>query len=619
MNPRYRVLLLLSPFITASIVPVAQAATYYISKSAGSDSKIAAQAQSKSTPWAHLPGMQSCTANCASYTPQPGDSFILRGGDTWVASDLGIGWNWSGTSSSPIYIGVDQTWFTGSSWTRPIWTCGGSACSSAASSRGDMIDIGGNTSWVVLDNIEMTGFNTANDEVMVQVYGSNVTVENMYAHGWNHTGESSDSGAVFSGTGCCGGGVNITFQNDIADGSDTTQDSMVCFFGQITNVYNSVCRYVTNGAEGAFDNIHDNWFGPIDFCFPASGCHQNAIQQAGPASSTNNVRVYNNVITGVASGGMGHLWVEQSAVNDGALNTYVFGNVMVNNQPGNDVNICQEGTNCGTLYFFNNTFECGTDANTDDCAPASNSSAGPAMVVHFANNHWISGSGGGIVTGSGSFGSGPYTETTDLEQTVSQANSQGYTSTSAFAFQPTSASGGTVGQGANEQSLCTTINGFDTTAGAACRLDTGYACTYNTSNHTVNCPAHTPVARPAAPTAWDIGAYQYCQGSACAQAPPPLPPPSANASSFSPQVYPNPWRSDKHAGKNITFDGLTTGTDIKIFTVSSHKVAELHSDGPSVLWDLSNDSGDKVASGVYLYVITDNAGDKAKGKLAIIK
>jgi len=91
------------------------------------------------------------------------------------------------------------------------------------------------------------------------------------------------------------------------------------------------------------------------------------------------------------------------------------------------------------------------------------------------------------------------------------------------------------------------------------------------------------------------------------------------SSTFVPRVYPNPWRSDRHAGKNITFDGLTSGTDIKIFTVSGHKVAELQTDGPSVPWTLTNNAGDKVASGVYLYVITDNAGDKVRGKVAVIR
>src|SRR3984957_20427463 len=105
--------------------------TYYISKSTGSDSNTSTLAQTKSTPWAHFPGMTGCTSACAAYTPVPGDHFILKGGDTWSAPDLGIYFQWSGTSSSRIYIGVDQTWYAGSSWVRPGWTCGGTACGGA--------------------------------------------------------------------------------------------------------------------------------------------------------------------------------------------------------------------------------------------------------------------------------------------------------------------------------------------------------------------------------------------------------------------------------------------------------------------------------------------------------
>jgi hypothetical protein len=92
---------------------------------------------------------------------------------------------------------------------------------------------------------------------------------------------------------------------------------------------------------------------------------------------------------------------------------------------------------------------------------------------------------------------------------------------------------------------------------------------------------------------------------------------------FSPKVYPNPWRSDKHAAHpSITFAGLTVGTTIKIFTASGHLVKTLSSEPstPSTArWDLTNDSGDKVASGVYLYLITDGKGDKVRGKVAVIK
>jgi len=127
-----------------------------------------------------------------------------------------------------------------------------------------------------------------------------------------------------------------------------------------------------------------------------------------------------------------------------------------------------------------------------------------------------------------------------------------------------------------------------------------------------------------------LGAYD----TGAIGAPPPTSPPTnpptgggnpppvtvAPGSTFAVHVYPNPWRSDKHAAHpNITFAGLATGTTIKIFTVSGHEAKELRTDGPSLPWDLTNNSGDKVASGIYTYLITDSAGDKVRGKVAVIK
>jgi len=106
------------------------------------------------------------------------------------------------------------------------------------------------------------------------------------------------------------------------------------------------------------------------------------------------------------------------------------------------------------------------------------------------------------------------------------------------------------------------------------------------------------------------------------------PPPGGNppqgpvtpGQTLSVRVYPNPWRSDKHGlHPSITFDGLVGNTTIKLFTVSGHKVKELSTSESKIDWDLTNDAGDKVASGVYLYVITDSQGDKVKGKVAVIK
>ncbi len=84
-------------------------------------------------------------------------------------------------------------------------------------------------------------------------------------------------------------------------------------------------------------------------------------------------------------------------------------------------------------------------------------------------------------------------------------------------------------------------------------------------------------------------------------------------------VYPNPWRSDKHATRPVTFDNLTVNTTIKIFTVSWHLEKSLPIANAISTWDLTDDSGNKVASGLYLYLIKTDSGQKKTGKLAIVK
>lgn len=84
------------------------------------------------------------------------------------------------------------------------------------------------------------------------------------------------------------------------------------------------------------------------------------------------------------------------------------------------------------------------------------------------------------------------------------------------------------------------------------------------------------------------------------------------------KVFPNPWKKDKHNGRDIVFDNLTANSTVKIFTVSGHLVRELTGNG-TVAWNLQNDKGDAVASGIYVYVVTDNSGNKKRGKLAIVR
>lgn len=95
---------------------------------------------------------------------------------------------------------------------------------------------------------------------------------------------------------------------------------------------------------------------------------------------------------------------------------------------------------------------------------------------------------------------------------------------------------------------------------------------------------------------------------------------SAGSASISARVYPNPWRADRHAGKPIIFDQWT-GSDvtINIFTLSGRRIKTLAPAANAAIWDLANDSGDPVASGLYLYLIANGQGQRGRGKLAILR
>jgi hypothetical protein len=85
------------------------------------------------------------------------------------------------------------------------------------------------------------------------------------------------------------------------------------------------------------------------------------------------------------------------------------------------------------------------------------------------------------------------------------------------------------------------------------------------------------------------------------------------------KVYPNPWRGDKHATKNVAFANLPGSCSVKIYTVSGHLTKDLGTVNGKAIWDLTNESGDKVASGVYVYLIKDGDGNKVRGKIGVIR
>jgi len=472
---------------------------YFISNEIGSDS---GNGKSKSTPWQHLPGMPSCRGNCASYTPVAGDQFILRGGDTWKAADLGVDWQWSGNSNARIYIGVDLTWHAGDSWARPIFDCGGSSCARMT----QQILIRG--SYVTIDNVELTGLSQTGGPVQsIETTYDHTEVMNCYIHGWSRGlgsalgpwDNSSNFGIVATDPSHTTG---ASFHDNVIDGSDTKRD----MFNGIYNgdsVYNNVIRYVVKGLVGTFSEVHDNLIEYNVASYAYDHCDLMSI--LGPSSGSA-LLVYNNVLQHSVCLRGTVLSLDENQTCSGCV-SYAYNNVIYDNI--NETGIAFAGPKGGTWNFFNNTVECGTDSSpgTGDggCGSASGDTA---LTLSATNNHFIKGDTSAPLACSSS---STCVFTNQLTESLTEAKSKGFTSVETYPFSPEGSSGPTIGAGSNLQSLCSAVSRVNEAAGAACQNDTTDACGYNKSNHNVSCPARAPNARPTS-GAWEVGTYSGAAG-----------------------------------------------------------------------------------------------------------
>jgi hypothetical protein len=84
-------------------------------------------------------------------------------------------------------------------------------------------------------------------------------------------------------------------------------------------------------------------------------------------------------------------------------------------------------------------------------------------------------------------------------------------------------------------------------------------------------------------------------------------------------VYPNPFQPSRgHTA--VTFDAVTSEARLRVFKLTGEQVfsREYASTGGSFAWQAVNQDGAALATGVYLYIVS-NAGRTAKGKIAVIR
>jgi hypothetical protein len=535
---RSTLMLLMAVTIFFGLAGSASATTYYISSSTGSDSNSAAQAQNKSTPWAHLPGMANATGAVASFSPSPGDTFVLKGCDVWTNSSFPVTWSWAGTSSSPITVGVDKTWYNtancASGWNRPVWTACksltyGASCQGAVIGTANVDDIfltTGNSlgaMYVTFDWIEQR--DAYYDYDSSQSYGNtgvfacgyndtNITLDHWYSHRYQFGGNPNpDSAYAFlggsSGNRCSG----TVFENGILDMTDATGctangTSYPCEDGWVDFAYwDSIKNSVIDGGIGTtldssmvevggnqIYNIHCGY----DNC---SVDHANCLEIVDGGTYF----LHDNVIHDCGTG------AESLEFGNPGETDYIWNNVWYNFSQ-NGLDFQQQSGTATAVHIWNNTI---APLNGLQCFEGTKHGGPTYAAVDIENNQCITtAANGDNITGLYDSLCGSVTTSCTIGHNVvltpTVAADQGYLQTSALAFAPVNGNCDgvstalcAIGAGANLASKWP--SGYSTS-------DTEYGCTESAVSGIVEsvCPARPQVGRPGVGAgAWDVGAFEF--------------------------------------------------------------------------------------------------------------
>jgi hypothetical protein len=69
----------------------------------------------------------------------------------------------------------------------------------------------------------------------------------------------------------------------------------------------------------------------------------------------------------------------------------------------------------------------------------------------------------------------------------------------------------------------------------------------------------------------------------------------------------------------LSFAHGTTGGTLSIFTVAGHFVRSVALTSEPQEWDLRSEAGEVIASGVYIYLVTDAQGTFDRGLFTVIR
>lgn len=441
------------------------AATYYVDYSAGSD---AAAGTAKATAWKRAPYMKGFAG---SYSHSAGDQFIFKGGVSWPNSAFQLNITAGGSSGSPDYYGVDTSWYSGGSFSRPVFDFENILIGPGWSySAGLLINATGG--YFILDNIEFKNhrapFNGSDWGACTINYtaGSSLVVSNCLIKDW------SLATPVTTGRDGGGGGGIFSFSGSgiVIDGCEFHQAGSAVKSGRSMSVGATIRNCTVHdtimgllGAGTIYSNTFYSFPDPTDLAQ-----HANVIYTRDPST------IYNNRIHDITPYAQ-VIYPSPSANGTVTGTTLIHDNVVWNVSQPNIALEMEANTSTGqTVRIFHNTLVgAGGAGTTVRVIYRGNSQTWGTIDVR--NNHFItSGTSVGYNNTNAGFAEVLSATVSDnITMTPNDATSYGYTA--ANGYQPTSPSSPSV-----------TTTGAD--LGAIC-------CTTDINGN----------ARPP----WEIGAYVY--------------------------------------------------------------------------------------------------------------
>jgi peptidoglycan hydrolase-like protein with peptidoglycan-binding domain len=369
-----------------------QGRTFYIDYSNGLDTN---NGLSKETPWKTHPFM---TGFSGSYVHESGDSFLFKGGVVWPRTSFQMNVIAGGSDdSNRDYYGVDREWFSGSTWSRPIFDFENTLINPngwGSQSAGVLIN---NASYITFEGIEFVRFRQrlyrpgidqsdpgyAAASITILGLSSYITIEDSVVRDWSiptpipygyidgGAGEGGIVAAVWSGGGA---GIKILNNEFHQNGSNTRSGMALYLSGEIA--YNRF-HHLSDVIVGS-GNIHDNLVHDIEDA-TCPQLHENVFYMTGSSNVFNNI-VYNTTAAAPV------YYLEPSR-SSGSGTTLVYNNVAFNTGYAPlSVDIDSGSGTSHIIKVYNNSFK--RNGSVVRVVDRNH----PLGVLELKNNHFISNS-----------------------------------------------------------------------------------------------------------------------------------------------------------------------------------------------------------------------------------